>query len=219
MINGRERARFSVGLVSAGIVLVTVGCGTANPDAEQGAKASSARTLAAGTSVEITLGDSISSRTNAVGNVISASVSQDVLDDKGGIAIPAGSPVTVHISAIAPTDQGDHNGDGVIRLTVSSISVNGVSHDMSAEVNNVPHTVIGRGVTPGVAAKVVGGAAIGAAVGQAIGKNTKSTVVGGAVGAVAGGGAAVAGEQRDIIVVPGTHVSFALTQDMTAPAK
>jgi len=205
--------------MAAGFALVAVGCGGAKSDAALAAEASAVGTLSAGTSVEITIRDGISSRSHEVGTVINASVSQDVLDDKGRVAIPAGSPVAVHISEIAPSDKGDHSGEGVLVLSVTSLSVHGVSHDANAVVRAIPHTMKGRGITPGVAGTLAGGTAIGAIAGQAIGKNTKSTVVGGAVGAVAGGAVAVAGAQRDIVVAPGTRVTFSLSEDLSVSSK
>jgi uncharacterized membrane protein len=73
----------------------------------------------------------------------------------------------------------------------------------------------GRGVTKGEGEDVAVGAAAGALVGQLIGKNTRSTVIGGAVGAVGGGAVAVKGAQRDIIVAAGTHITFQLPQAIT----
>ena len=54
---------------------------------------SSKSTVASGTTIEVTLRDGISSRTDAVGNAVGASVTRDVLDDKGRVVIAAGSPV------------------------------------------------------------------------------------------------------------------------------
>ena len=144
-------------------------------------------------------------------------MSRDVLDDRGRVAIPAGSGVSLEITKISPSNAGDTRGEGTLELTVTSISVNGASHAARAilGINDIPHTMKGRGVTKGQGTDLAVGAAVGALAGQLIGKNTKSTVIGGAVGAVGGGAVAVAGAQRDIIVAAGTHISFALPQSIT----
>jgi hypothetical protein len=177
--------------------------------------ASSSRTASSGTNVEVTINEEISSRKYSAGHVVPGSVSSDVLDPRGSVVIPAVSPVNIEITRIAPSDAGHPHSEGTLELTVTSITVNGVPHEARTVVSNVPHTMKGRGVTKGQGTDVAVGAAVGALAGQLIGKNTKGTVIGGAVGAVGGGAVAVAGAQSDIIVAPGTHISFALPQAIT----
>ena len=180
---------------------------------------SSEYTVPGGTAIEVTLRDTITSRHNAAGNLLGASVSRDVLDSRGRVMIPAGSPVALSISAISPGKAGDTNGEGMLELTITSLTVHGVSHSLTAIVRDIPHTMKGRGVTKGEAEDVAVGAAVGAIAGQVIGKNTKSTVIGGAAGAAVGAGVAVAGAQRDIVVVPGTHITFSLPSSITVAAR
>ncbi len=212
-----------IGLLALG--LAACGTGMANDGTPAEGKTagtsffSSKRTVASGTTVGVTLHDELSSRVNGVGNAVSATVSSDVLDAKGKVVIPAGSPVAVHISALASSDAGDHNGDGVIEVTVTSVTVNGVAHNLNAVVTNVPHTMKGRGVTTKVQENLAVGTAVGAIAGKLIGKSTRSTVIGGAAGAVAGGAVSVSQARRDIIVAPGTHISFSMPQAMTIATK
>ena len=175
----------------------------------------SGRTAPSGTTVEVTIRGEISSRKFSAGHAVEGSVSSDVMDSKGRVVIPAGSPVALEITRISPSEPGDTRGEGTLELTVTSITVNGSSHEARTVVSNVPHTMKGRGVTKGEGEDVAVGAAAGALVGQLIGKNTRSTVIGGAVGAVGGGAVAVKGAQRDIIVAAGTHITFQLPQAIT----
>ena len=194
---------------------------SANPSASSAAPArreereSSGRTAPSGTTVEVTIRDEISSRKYSAGHAVEGSVSNDVMDSKGRVVIPAGSPVALEITKISPSEPGDTRGEGTLELTVTSITVGGTSHDARTVVASVPHTMKGRGVTKGEAEDVGVGAAVGALAGQLIGKNTKSTVIGGAVGAVGGGAVAVKGAQRDIIVAPGTHITIQLPKPIT----
>jgi hypothetical protein len=175
----------------------------------------SGRTAPSGTTVEVTIRDEISSRKYSAGRSVEGSVSNDVLDSKGRVVIPAGSGVAIEITRISPSEPGDTRGEGSLELTVTSITVNGSSHDARAVVSDVPHTMKGRGVTKGQGEDIAVGAAVGALAGQLIGKNTRSTVIGGAVGAVGGGAVAVKGSQRDIVVAAGTHITFQLPKPIT----
>ncbi len=213
-----------LGLLALGVAGCSAGEGTAATSgagtsaaatASTPASTSSAHTIASGTPVEVTLHDGITSRTNHTGDHVSASVTHDVMDASGNVAIPAGSPVNVLIGGITASKAGDTHGDGAIELTVESITVNGEHRSVGVEVRDVPHTMKGRGVTGGEATDVGVGAAVGAIAGQLIGKNTGGTVIGGAVGAVGGGAVAVAGAQSDIVITPGTHISFSLPQSLT----
>jgi hypothetical protein len=203
-----------------------VPAGTAQPTAGGTASAAqvsrperelSSRTAASGTTVEVTIRDEISSRQYSAGHAVEGSVSRDVLDDRGRVVIPAGSGVSLEVTKISPSNAGDTRGEGTLELAVTSISVNGASHGARAilGINDIPHTMKGRGVTKGQGEDLAVGAAVGALAGQLIGKNTRGTVIGGAVGAVGGGAVAVAGAQRDIVVAAGTHISFALPQSIT----
>jgi hypothetical protein len=214
-----------LGLIALG--LAACGSGSANDAVPAGtpgsapaatsAPVSNSRTAAAGTRVEVTLGEEISSRKYSAGHTMEGSVSNDVLDSRGRVVIPAGSSVSLEITRISPSNAGDTRGEGTLELTVNSINVNGSSHEARAVlgINDIPHSMKGRGVTKGEGTDVAVGAAAGALVGQLIGKNTKGTVIGGAVGAVGGGAVAVAGAQRDVIVPAGTHISFSLPQAIT----
>jgi hypothetical protein len=208
---------FSIGLIAFGLAACS-GSGSNTSSASDSTAAAPATTasshhdIASGTAVEVTLHDAITSRTNHTGDAVNASVTHDVMDDRGQVAIAAGSPVSVVIGGITASPAGHPQGDGAIELTVTSITAGGEPRPMNVEIRDVPHTMKGRGVTKGEATDIGVGAAVGAIAGQLIGKNTRGTVVGGAVGAVGGGAVAVAGAQKDIVVAPGTHISFALPQ-------
>jgi len=179
---------------------------------------SSGRSLASGTRVDATIQDALSSRTNKAGETLRATVSGDVKDARGDVVIPAGSTVTLTIAQLEPgSDQ--VRPEGRLSLVVSSVTVNGQEHPVTANLEPVPHHLQGRGVTTDEAARVGAGTAIGALAGQVIGKNTKSTVIGGAIGAVAGTAVAVRYAYRDVIVSAGTPIVFTLTQSLNVSAR
>ena len=176
------------------------------------------RTLVSGTRIEARLQDSISSRHNNAGETLRATVNADVKDANGGIAIPAGSSVGLRIAELqAATNKSQ--ADGKITLVATSMTVRGQTYQVSSTVNPVPHQLVGRGVTAGEVEKAAGGAVIGAVAGRVIGGDTKGAVIGGAVGAAAGTAAAVHWASRDVVVTPGTMITFSLPQALTVATR
>jgi type IV secretory pathway VirB10-like protein len=182
--------------------------------AAAGAVSSSARTLSNGSAVAVTIQDAISSRTNTVGQHVNGVVSGDVMDNSGQVVIPSGSPVVLTITELGPALNSGQK-DGALALRGTSVTVAGTTYDLGATVGAVPHTLEGRGITKSAVGNVAVGTAVGAAVGQAIGKDQKSTIIGGAVGAVAGGARAATLADRDVVVAPGTRITLTLTQSLT----
>lgn len=208
------------GLVVGLVVLGLAACSPASAKEEAASKARAVsngpaqRTLVSGTRIEARLQDSLSSRHNKAGETLRATVSADVKDGYNGIAIPAGSTVGLRIAELqAATNKSQ--ADGKITLVVTSMTVRGQTYQVSSTVNPVLHQLVGRGVTAGEVEKATGGAVIGAVAGRVIGGDTKGAVIGGAVGAAAGTAAAVHWASRDVVVTPGTTITFSLPQALT----
>lgn len=178
----------------------------------------SSASLASGTAVAATIEDAISSRTNTVGQRVNAVVSGDVMDDAGRVVIPSGSPLVLTITKLGPA-KNSGQADGAIVLDGTSVTVGGTTYDLAATVGAVPHTLKGRGITESAVGNVAVGTAVGAVLGQAIGKNQKSTIIGGAIGAVAGGARAATVADRDVIVTPGAPITLTLTHSLKISAK
>jgi hypothetical protein len=210
----------------AGMLALGVGaCSPASAKPEAGSTAARAvsnlpaeRTLVSGRQVEARIQDSISSRHNKAGETLRATVSADVKDAYGRVAIPAGSSVGLRIAQLEAATNKSQD-DGKIALEVTSVTVHGQVYSVNAPIESIPHQLVGRGVTAGEVEKAGGGAVIGAVVGRVIGGDTKGAVIGGAVGAAAGTAAAVHWASRDDVVTPGTPVVFSLTQKLTVAAR
>jgi len=205
------------GLLAFGL-LACAGAETKDVSVKGGAAAvatsSAPRVLPSGSVVAVTIQDAISSRTDTVGQHVNGVVSGDVLDDAGLVVIPSGSPVVLTISELGPAMNSSQK-DGAIALRATSVTVAGTTYDLGANVGAVPHTLEGRGITKSAVGNVAVGTAVGAAVGQAVGKNQKSTIIGGAIGAVAGGARAATLADRDVVVASGTPITLTLTQSLT----
>jgi hypothetical protein len=174
---------------------------------------SSARTLAAGTKFEATAQDTISTRQIKPPYAFNASVEGDVLDKNGKVVIPAGSVLRIRLTSFASAPNKSAK-DGTIAAILLKATINGKDYTPSVTIDSIAHLLKGRGVTAGTAAKVGGGAAAGAVIGGLIGK-TKGAVIGGIVGAGAGTAVAVESGDRDVVIVPGSHIYMTATSDFT----
>lgn len=189
---------------------------TSNPRPSNPSTPSTAtgRSLAAGATIETNATTQISSRNNKVGETLSATVSSDVTDSRGRVVIPAGSVVKLTISEIAPAES-KGQADGKIVLMPSTIEVGGKSYTLNASIESVEHTLQGRGVTAGDAAKVGAGAAVGAIAGRVLSGNKKGAIIGGVVGAAVGTGVAMETADRDVVVPAGAKIVLKLTETLT----
>jgi hypothetical protein len=170
---------------------------------------SSSRSLAAGESFAASTSSPISSATNKVGETVTAKVASDVKDGSGRVVIPAGSVVTLQISAIKPSDSKSDN-SGTLTLAATSVSINGTDYDLSGGVSGLDTHLEGRKVDANDAAKVGAGAAAGAIVGRVLGGSGKGAVIGGVVGGAVGAQRAVETKDRDVVLPAGSSVTITL---------
>jgi hypothetical protein len=210
------------------LALGAVACGASaakEPSNERGSagslpgrEASTNRALARGTRIEAIIQDSLSSRINKAGETLRAIVSSDVQNASGLVVIPAGSVVSLTIAQLDPGND-QIRPAGRLSLVVTSVTVNGEPHAITATLEPVAHHLQGRGITKDEVERIGAGTAIGAVAGRLIGKSTKSTVIGGAAGAIAGTAVAVHYAYRDVIVTAGTPIGFRLAQPLSVWAK
>lgn len=162
-----------------------------------------------GTSIQLFATDSINSRRNKKGDMVTATTAGAVRDAQGWDVIPAGAIFSGTISDIAPAET--PGGQGRMVLTFTKVSFGGYNYAVQARTDTLGTNMKGRGVTAGDAAKVGIATAIGAVAGRLLGGNSKGTVIGGAAGAAAGVGVAAATRDVDIILPAGALVRIVLT--------
>jgi hypothetical protein len=179
--------------------------GTASGDAVRG---STVATLTAGTVVDVALGEVITSRTALAGDPFLGHVVDDVTTRDGTVVIPAGSAVRGTITEVSPAS--NSRSEGTLTLAVSSVTLNGTTHDLDASIDGLETVHQERGIEKADVARVAGGAAAGAILGRVIGGNTKGTIIGGAAGAVAGTAVSVAVRDMDIVLPAGAHLLLSL---------
>jgi len=168
--------------------------------------------LRQGTTLELVASDTIRSRMSVVGDPVTATMSSDVLDDRGGVVIPSGAVFTGAVTEIESA--GSPGGIGTIILTFSELHFGGGSYAINAVSDSLGFEMKGQGVSGGDAAKVGAGAVVGAVAGRVVGKNTKGAVIGGVVGAAAGAAVAAATKDQDIVLPTGGYVRVVLTQPL-----
>jgi hypothetical protein len=186
------------------------------PTADTGfSVARDARTLPIGTEIHAALDDSINSRTDTAGRLVTAVVMQNVTGSDGRTLIAAGAPVQFTVTRLSAAKS--KSAQGRLAFRVDNIGMGGALQKVSADVKPVPHELRGRGVGTREAARVGVGAAGGAVLGRVLGGDTRGAVIGGVVGAA--GGAVVASQtaSRDVVVKARTPVTFVLTEPLVAP--
>ncbi len=170
--------------------------------------------LDAGTAIEARATREITSRVNKAGEMFTARVSASVNGRDGRTVIPAGSEITMTITEIKPAPNKGAK-DGTLVLRATSLTINGQSRPLDAEVTFVEHTLKGRGVGTGEAAKVGVGAAAGAIIGKVIGGGT-GAAAGAVTGAAAGAAVAVETADRDVVIPEGGVIRISLRSPLVA---
>jgi hypothetical protein len=171
--------------------------------------------LSSGASFSAATDTEIRSHKNKVGDEILATIGSDVKDASGRVVIPAGSKVTLQVTAIK---ESENKGDttGTLTLKPTAIAINGQSQPLNASISGVKSTLQGRGTNAGDVAKVGAGTAAGAIVGRVIGGSTKGAIIGGIIGGAVGTQRAVETKDRDVVVPAGTTVTLTLNDRLVA---
>ncbi len=171
--------------------------------------------LAAGSIISAATDAEIRSHKNKVGDEVTATVSSDVKDASGRVVIPAGSQLTLTITAIK---ESENKGDSTGTLTVkpTAVFINGTPHPIVASITGVKTKLEGRGTNAGDIAKVGVGTGVGAVVGRVIGGSTKGAIIGGIIGGAVGTQRAVETKDRDVVLPQGTTVTVTLDEKFLA---
>ncbi len=154
-----------------------------------GAFAQSTRTLPEGAEIKVRTDTAIPAHPAANASY-SATVSDDVLDANGAVAIPRGS--RARLVATPTTNGKDTN------LDLRSVTVNGERFNILAPSTTGGSTPGGLGANKRTAKYVGGGAAVGAVLGALLGGG-KGAAIGALVGGAGGAGAQVyTGRKREL---------------------
>ncbi|HYL68717.1 MAG TPA: hypothetical protein VEX69_06100 [Candidatus Limnocylindria bacterium] len=210
-----------------GILLFLGGCGGSSPNSsttngsskpdekksaeKPGLFAPKPIVIESGTVLDVTLDQSVSSKTNNQGDHFNASLAAPVTAGEK-VVLPVGTKVDGEVTLAHSA--GRFKGNAALGLALDSITVNGKTYPIQA--TSVEQSGKGRGKRTAVGAG--GGAVLGALVGALAGGGK-----GAAIGAAAGAGAGTAGAaytgKRDIDFPAETRLSFKLTQPVSITPK
>src|SRR5271154_787942 len=162
-----------------------------------------------GTTLTVTVGQALSSKTSQTGQTFIATMAQPV-SVAGVTAIPSGS--TVSGTVVTAKSKGKIKGQGELDLALTSVTVRGQNYNIQTGV--MDNTVKGKGKRTAVATG--GGAAGGALIGGIAGGG-KGAGIGALVGAGAGllGGSLTGNQQIEIPAE--SALSFRLSAPLTLP--
>jgi hypothetical protein len=188
------------------------------PGTESAPAAAVAKELPAGTTFSASTDAEIRSQKNKVGDEITATVGKDVKDASGRVVIPAGSLVTLKVTAIKESERKSDT-TGTLTLDATAVSINGKSQPITASISKVKTQLEGRKTNAGDIAKVGAGTAVGAVVGRVLGGSTKGAVIGGVLGGAVGAQRAVETKDRDVVVPQGTVMTLTLDDKLVATSQ
>ncbi len=188
---------------------------TASPPAEQPATPKQAEAppivVPAGTTLSVTIDQSVSSKDSDAGTRVAASMAQPIIIDGRGVIL-RGAKVSGKVTDAKSA--GRFKGNAELGITLTSVEIGGKTYPIHTSTYN--DVGKGRGKRTAIGAGV--GAGAGALIGALAGGGK-----GAAIGAGAGGGAGVAGTaltgNRDVTIAAETKLNFKLTRALEIPQK
>lgn len=160
----------------------------------------------AGTSITVSLGSALGSKTSQAGETFTGSVAKDVMVGSD-VVVPKGATISGTVTDAKAL--GKFAGGAVLQVRLDSITLNG----SDVPVQSALRTFTAKGKGKRTAVMTGGGAALGGIIGALAGGGK-----GAAIGAAAGGGAGVGGAaltgNKDIVLPAESDVSFELTQPL-----
>ena len=159
--------------------------------------------------IALTVDAQISSETAQPGEEWTGTVKTPVIVGTSA-PIPAGSVVRGVVSGVKGAEKGSR---AFLVLTVTSITVNGKSHAVSAGTDSI---IAGSTRARNLGA-IAGGAAAGALIGKAVGGSSKGAVIGGLLGGAAATGAVAVSKGYQVVLKEGTELTFTVNKDARLP--
>jgi hypothetical protein len=166
--------------------------------------------IPAGTTITVTLDQTVNSQTANNGDPFAASLAVPVTSGTL-VVLPVGTKVGGTV--VTAQSAGKFKGNALLQLVIDSVRIDGTRYPM--QTNEIEDVGKNRGKRTAVGAG--GGAAFGAILGAVAGGGK-----GAAIGALAGGGAGTAGAaftgKKDIVLPAETRLHFKLAQPLSIPA-
>ena len=164
--------------------------------------------LNSGTQIQVRTDQAIQATSANVGKTFTATVSKDVMDANGEVAIPAGSPAHIQVM-----QAGDNSGD--VTVDLRSVNVNGNRINLSSETGTTASNAEQQGIGKNKrTAKYVGGGALAGTVIGALAGGAKGAAIGMITGGAAGAGAQVLTKGKNVNIPAETQLTFQLSNSV-----
>ncbi len=199
--------RFSLFLL---LLVALTGCQNARTLASSdggGAVPVNTSQLPQGVDLAVRMDQSVSTSTARVGDTFTASVSEDLVARRGGVAIPAGSTVYGTVTGVSPSSNATES--AALRIDFDRIRVNGRTSDFAADVVSADTD---RDSDRSLGRDAARGAAAGALIGLIVGGDLKDAVRGAALGAGAGTVISFATSNADAVLDAGSRLTLRTSQ-------
>lgn len=162
------------------------------------------QSLPSGSAIDITLATALTSETASVGQSWSGTV-RNTAALEGQRSIAAGSAVSGTVAAVTPARKGDR---AMLDLALTSINIDGRDYRVRGGMESVI-----AGSTRARNLGAIGAATVaGAVVGHQVGGSDKGTIIGGLVGGAAATGVVSQTKGWQVVLKPGTPLTFTTTQ-------
>jgi hypothetical protein len=159
----------------------------------------------AGTEVRVRTDQAIQTNAPSTNRFYGATVSQDVMDANGNVAIPKGSPAELAVRRGANANE--------VVLDLESVTVNGRRHSLMAASDTRSGGKEGIGKNKRTGEYVGGGALAGTLIG-AIAGGGKGAAIGALAGGATGAGAQTITKGSQVNIPAETQLQFRLTNDV-----
>lgn len=163
----------------------------------------------AGTMSSVRLSDALSNKTHKPGDLVIATLAEDIYAEDGTTLLPSGLPVILRLREIKHAENARSATPVVLDLV--ALRIQGQTVPLRGVASAMPD-LVDRGLTAGQVGKMGAGVAAGAVIGDMVGGRT-STIVGGVVGGLAG--RHVAGRTADYDVMLSVDSQIQLRLDQT----
>ena len=178
--------------------------GSGNGYASGGAVQVADLNVPSGTSIDVTLGTTISSEAASVGDSWNGVLAKSVIVD-GTTLAPAGSAVGGTVTGVTPAKKGDR---AMLDLGLTSFTVG----DRSYRVHGNTEAVIAGSPRARNLGAIAAATAAGAVVGHQVGGSDKGTVIGAIVGAGAATGVVSQTKGWQVVLKQGTPLTFTTSE-------
>jgi hypothetical protein len=165
------------------------------------------RSIAGGTTFDVTLNQELSTRTSQVGDLYSATLVHPLTDGRL-VIVPAGATVLGQVTVVQKS--GKHGQQAVLNLSINEVSFDGDTYPLQASIVEANPETRSRSSTGEKAAKIGGAAVAGAILGRIIGGNATGTIIGTAVGGAAGTAIVLGTEDVDAVLPRGSRMTLRL---------